>query len=112
MGQADSVAVFPGEQPAGEDQSDSPRVDSTGHGGPDGSVTVSCCPSGDRGAEQDWETNKNPSSLPHLLLPLWLRTQLADTMFGVTGSQFSELGLMLLLPLRCTLLVLKTVFSF
>lgn len=100
--------MFPGEQPAGEDQSDSPGVDSTGHGGTDGPVTGPRChlpavPAG--GAEQDWETKKQtPSSLPHLLLSLWLRTQLADPTFGVTGSQFSKLSSMLLLPLPCTLL--------
>lgn len=104
--------MFPGEQPSGEDQSDSPRVDSRSHGGPDGSVTVPHCPNGGShlpavlagGAEQDWETNKTPSSLPHLLLSPRLRAQLADPMFGVTRSQFSELRLMLLLPLHCTLL--------
>lgn len=34
MGQTDPVTLLPGEQPAGEDQSGSPGVDSTGYGGP------------------------------------------------------------------------------
>ena len=40
MGQTDPVALFPSKQPSGEDQSDSSRVDGSGHGGPDGPVRL------------------------------------------------------------------------
>lgn len=35
LGQTDPVALLPGQQPAGEDQSGGTRVDGAGHGGPD-----------------------------------------------------------------------------
>lgn len=38
LGQADSVAVLPGEQPPGEDQSGSTRVDGTSHRGTDDTI--------------------------------------------------------------------------
>lgn len=41
LGQADSVPVLPGEQPPGEDQSGSTRVDGTSHRGPDDPVNSS-----------------------------------------------------------------------
>lgn len=38
LGQADSVAVLPGEQPPGEDQSGGTRVDGTSHRGTDDTI--------------------------------------------------------------------------